>query len=176
MFILIEKGGIFMYPIVLCSIISLAVIIERFFSFRKKIISPDDQFLNIKNFLLNGKNDEARLTCNKKNIFSKLVTLIFEDKTKNRELIKSLIDENGKRDLERKSQALQFLSTIASIAPLFGLLGTVSGMIKVFSVLSMENTVNPENLALGISEALLTTVAGLIVAIPSFVFYKYFSG
>lgn len=174
MFVLIEKGGIFMYPIILCSIIALAVIFEKFFSFRKKFISPNDEFINIKKILISGKITDARQLCNNKNILSKLSSLIFDSKIKNRDLIKNLIDENGKRELERRSQPLQFLSTIASIAPLFGLLGTVSGMIKVFSVLSMENAVNPENLALGISEALLTTVAGLVVAIPSFVFFKYF--
>jgi len=173
MFDIINKSGIFMYPILACSVISLAVILERFITCRKSLIIPFNLYFNLKTLLQNNKIDEAKDMLNKnKSVFAKLTNLIFV--FKDRETTKNLIDENGKRELQKSSFSLQVLSTIASIAPLLGLLGTVTGMIKVFSVLSIEGATNPENLALGISEALFTTVGGLIVGIISFVFFKYF--
>jgi len=173
MFDIINKGGVFMYPIIVCSVISLAVILERFFNCRKNLIMPFDLYLNIKNLFINNEIEAAKnILNNNKTIFANLINFVFM--FKDRETTKNIIDENGKRQLQKSSFSLQVLSTIASIAPLLGLLGTVTGMIKVFSVLSIEGATNPENLALGISEALFTTVAGLIVAIISFVFYKYF--
>lgn len=169
----LQKGGIFMYPIIICSVISTAVIIERFFTCRKKLIMSADLFSILKKLIIEKNSDQALNLCKtNSSIFAKLSLFIF-NQTK-RETAKNIIDENGKRILEKITIPLQILSTISSIAPLLGLLGTVTGMIKVFSVLSFEGVANPESLALGISEALLTTVGGLIVAIFSFVFYKYF--
>lgn len=173
MFDIITKGGVFMYPILVCSVISLAVILERFFNCRKSLIVPFELYLNLKKHFLQNEIEAAKnILNNNKTIFANLINFVFM--FKDRETTKNLIDENGKRELQRASFSLQILSTIASIAPLLGLLGTVTGMIKVFSVLSIEGASNPENLALGISEALFTTVGGLIVAIISFVFFKYF--
>jgi biopolymer transport protein ExbB len=93
---------------------------------------------------------------------------------KGREEIREAIEDAGRHEVPHLERYLTWLSTIASVAPLLGLLGTVMGMIKVFNVISTQGPGNPNALAGGISEALLTTAAGLTVAIPSFVLYNYF--
>ena len=95
---------------------------------------------------------------------------------KKREEIKEIIEEVGKREAAYLDRHVESLSTIASVSTLLGLLGTISGMIKIFSVISTQGAVNPSVLAGGISEALYTTSAGLSVAIPTIIFYRYLSG
>ena len=94
---------------------------------------------------------------------------------KKREVIKERIEEVGRREASVLGKYLEALATIASISTLLGLLGTIAGMIKIFSVISLQRVVNPSTLAGGISEALYTTAAGLTVAIPTLVFYRYLS-
>ena len=94
---------------------------------------------------------------------------------KKREIIKERIEEAGRREASFLGKYLDALATIASISTLLGLLGTIAGMIKIFSVISLQRVVNPSVLAGGISEALYTTAAGLAVAIPTLVFYRYLS-
>ena len=94
---------------------------------------------------------------------------------KRREEIKEIIEEVGKREAAYLDKYVETLGTIASVATLLGLLGTISGMIKIFSVIAHYQVVNPSMLAGGISEALYTTAAGLSVAIPTIIFYRYIS-
>jgi biopolymer transport protein ExbB len=169
------KGGYFMWPIFLCSIISLAVIIERFMVLKRKKMLPKNFLININDLLKNKKfQDAIELTNTKNTITSRLIKEVINNKEKTHSEIKELITEAGKREFEITERPLYVLSTIASISPLLGLLGTVSGMIKVFSVISIEGVGDPGSLAAGISEALFTTVAGLVVAIPTFVAFKYY--
>jgi len=98
------------------------------------------------------------------------------NRNSSREITKESIEDTGRHVTQLLERNLNTLGTIAAISPLIGLLGTVIGMIKVFAVITLEGVGNPETLAGGISEALITTAAGLVVAIPSVIFYRYFRG
>ena len=170
------KGGIFMYPIILCSILSIAIFLEKMWSLRRKKNIPN-VFLEKVDHLLNKNNfsDALKLCENNHSSISRIFSIGIKNYGKNRELIKERIEEAGRREASILEKYLEALATIASISTLLGLLGTIAGMIKIFSVISLQRVVNPSTLAGGISEALYTTAAGLTVAIPTLVFYRYLS-
>ncbi len=167
----------FLYPLILCSVIALAIIIERFYSLRKSKIFPEDFIFNIEKSLKEGDIEKAKGMCIAAGTPMAKIYLAIIDNYKNSiETVKLEVEESGKRaylDLEKN---LEGLSAITTIAPLLGLLGTVVGMIKALSAVSYQNGItNPHLLALGISEALYSTAIGLIIAIISFLFLKYFA-
>jgi biopolymer transport protein ExbB len=171
------KGGFFMYPILLCSIVSVAIFLERLWVLRTRRVIPP-QFLTDIEHLLRAEKIEEALQLSKDN--SSPIARILQNGVKNfgkrREEIKEIVEEVGKREAAYLDRNVETLSTIASVSTLLGLLGTISGMIKIFGVISLHTVVNPAMLAGGISEALYTTSAGLSVAIPTIVFYRYVSG
>ncbi|MBI5681798.1 MAG: MotA/TolQ/ExbB proton channel family protein [Deltaproteobacteria bacterium] len=168
------KGGIFMYPIAVCSVISLAIFMERLWNIRRKKIIPDGLLDRIDNFLNDGKTGEAMGFCENQNSpLARIFHAGVKNRSKNRETLKAMMEETGRKETVRLFKNVEALSTIASISTLLGLLGTISGMIKIFSVISQQTVVNPTTLAGGISEALNTTAYGLTVAIPTIIFYKY---
>lgn len=167
----------FLYPLILCSIIALAIIIERFYSLRKSKIFPEEFLSNIEESLSKGDIEKAKGMCLAgKTPIAKIYLAIIENRKNPIGTMKLEVEESGKRaylDLEKN---LEGLSAITTIAPLLGLLGTVVGMIKALSAVSYQSGItNPHLLALGISEALYSTALGLIIAIISFLFYKYFA-
>jgi len=172
----IIKGGVFMYPIIVCSMLSLAIFLEKIWSLRRKKNIPPS-FLNEIEQLLNKKNvSEALELCDSnRSSISRIFSAGIKNYGKRREVIKERIEEVGRREASILERYLEALATIASISTLLGLLGTIAGMIKIFSVISSQSVVNPGTLAGGISEALYTTAAGLTVAIPTLVFYRYLS-
>ncbi|MFW0883645.1 MotA/TolQ/ExbB proton channel family protein [Candidatus Acidulodesulfobacterium sp. H_13] len=154
-----------------------AIVIERFYSLRKSKIFPEKFLLNIEKYLKDGDIDRAKDMCvMAKTPIAKIYLTIIDNYKNSIDTIKLEVQESGKRaylDLEKN---LEGLSAIATIAPLLGLLGTVVGMIKALSAVSYRNGIaNPHLLALGISEALYSTAIGLIIAIISFLFFKYFA-
>jgi biopolymer transport protein ExbB len=173
---LIMKSGVFIYPIIICSILSLAIFFEKIWSLRRKRIMPVD-FLNDIEKILKKKNiSEALRLCDvNRSSISSIFSAGIKNYGKRREVIKERIEEVGRREALNLERYVDALATIASISTLLGLLGTISGMIKIFSVISLQSVVNPSSLAGGISEALYTTAAGLTVAIPTLVFYRYLS-
>ena len=151
---LIQKGGIAMYPIILLSVISLAVFIERLISLRKERFVPKafkEQLIN----LLKKKNISEAVE-----VTDLPLSRLLE-----------VAEESGRIEAGKLDRYLPSLQTIVAIAPLLGLLGTVLGMIKIFDVIALQGTGNAEALSSGIAEALLTTAAGLVVAIPAQIFY-----
>jgi biopolymer transport protein ExbB len=173
---LFERGGIMMYPLILSSVIALAIIIERFFSLRKnKIIIPDiinvvEQFSSFQDIEL------ARNICAKYHgPLSNLIKIGLENAEMDRAEIKELIEDQGRQEVRHLEKGLAVLETISGIAPLMGLLGTVLGMIKVFSVIKEQGIGQAAALSGGISEALITTVAGLFIGIPVLIFYNFFT-
>jgi biopolymer transport protein ExbB len=169
---LIIKGGIVMYPIILCSIIALAIFIERLFILRKKAVIPADLIFYVEE-QLKKKNIPAALEVCEKNdsSISKIFLAGLKNSGKGMWLVKEAIEERGSRESVILEKNVGMLSTIANLSPLLGLLGTVSGMIKTFKVVS-QGSGNPALLAGGIAEALITTAAGLCVAIPVLVGYR----
>ena len=172
----IEKGGIFIYPIIVCSVLSLGIFLERVWSLRRNRNLPPAFLGEITRLLREHNVQKALALCNENSSsISRIFAVGLTNYGKKREMIKELIEEVGRREATLLSKYIESLSTIASVSTLLGLLGTIAGMIKIFSVISTESVVNPSALAGGISEALYTTAAGLTVAIPTIIFYRYAS-
>ncbi len=170
------KGGYVMYPIMFCSVIALAIVIERFWNLRETKVIPKDFFARIKGLLLEGHINEALSICSKSNKpIAKIIEAGIMKYYFGRDEIKEAIEDAGRHEIAFLEKYLNLLSMIASIEPLLGLLGTVTGMIKVFNVLSSGGIGKAEELAGGIGEALITTAAGLSIAIPLVVFHSVFS-
>jgi len=169
----IIKGGIVMYPIILCSIIALGIFIERLWILRKKAVIPADLVSFVEDRLKKRNIPAALDICEKSDSsIAKIFLAGLKNSSKGMWLVKEAIEERGSRESVILEKNVGMLSTIANLSPLLGLLGTVSGMIKTFKVVS-QGSGNPALLAGGIAEALITTAAGLCVAIPVLVAYRY---
>ncbi len=172
---LIGQGGILMLPILLCSVLALAITIERLINLSGSKVHPLELVSKLKKLIGEGKTTETLAICANSSIpMAKIVEAGILKRQRSREQVKEAIEHTGKQEASNLHKYLGVLATIASIAPLLGLLGTVTGMIKVFQVISQQGVGNPSALAGGISEALVTTAAGLVVAIPTLVAHNYF--
>ena len=177
MFELIRAGGFLMWPILACSVISLAIIAERFWSLRESKIVPVNLVANVWQWHKSDQLDAKRIQALRVNSpLGMILAAGLLNRKHSREIMKESIEEVGRLVAHSLERFLNTLGTISSITPLLGLLGTVIGMIKVFTVITSQGIGDPSVLSEGISEALLTTAAGLSVAIPSLMFYRYFRG
>lgn len=166
-----------MAPILACSVIALAIIVERFWSLRRNRVLPAQLVTELRYWAEGGKISEANLDdLVVSSPLGKIVAAGLRNRFREREIIKENIEDIGRHVVHQLERFLNTLGTIAAITPLLGLLGTVFGMIEIFSVISVQGTGDPETLAGGIGQALITTAAGLAVAIPSLLFYRYFRG
>ncbi len=172
---MIKSGGWLMLPIILCSIVAMAIIGERFLTLQRKKILPFELTTQVLKMIQEGSLTETILRRIK--LGSPLGAILASgliNRRHGREMMKESIEETGRQIIHELERYLNTLGTIASITPLLGLLGTVVGMIKVFSSIMLHGVGDPGVLAGGISEALITTAAGLTVAIPSLIFHRYF--
>jgi len=171
---LVIKGGPFMYPIVFCSVVALAIFMERLWVLRRKLIIPKDFIIKVEDLVQRNKIADAIFLC-KGNSSSIARTFLAGLKNTGRGmwLVKEAIEEKGRREGVILERNIGVLLTIANLSPLLGLLGTVSGMIKTFNAISVYGIGGPAPLAGGIAEALITTAAGLLVAIPTLVAYRF---
>ena len=177
MFELIVAGGWIMAPIILCSILAFTIIVERFWTLRERKISPENLVEQI--IKLHQKKritNEAIEKLYNNSPLGRILASGLRNMNSQREVMKESIEEEGRQVVQELERFLNTLGTIASITPLLGLLGTVIGMIKVFTVITSLGVGDPKILADGISEALITTAAGLSVAIPTVMFYRFFRG
>lgn len=175
MFELIKNGGLLMIPIILCSIGAMGIICERFWSLRRKKILPLHLVPQIwKEAQKNQINENTIRRLRNDSPLGVILATGLRNRHHGREVMKASIEERGRQVVHELERFLNSLGTIASITPLLGLLGTVLGMIKVFAAIVENGVGNPAILAGGISEALITTAAGLTVAIPSLIFHRYF--
>ena len=172
---ILEKGGVIMWLILALSLIAAVLIIERLFYFRKIRVDEEKMISRLKTTLKKGHFDEALSICeNNPSPITNLMKVGIEHRGYSPETIKNSIMDAANLEIPRMEKHLPALGTITHIAPLLGLLGTVTGNISAFGVLGKFGAVgDPGILAKGISEALLTTAAGLIVAIPAIIFYNY---
>ena len=175
MFLIIQKGGPIMVPIILGSVLAFAIVIERLFHLHRAQIDTDKFMMGIKNILKKGNIVEAISICDATpGPIARILKEGIAKYDKAKEEIKEAIQEAGLVEVPRLERNLSVLITIAHIEPLLGLLGTVTGMIKCFMQIEhLHGIVNPSDLAGGIWEALITTAAGLVVAIPVYVAYNY---
>ena len=174
MYELFLKGGILMYPIALCSIIAVGIFLERLWVLRRGRVLPRDFLVEVEDLVMRRKRPEAISLCKRNNSsIAHVIRVGIENYGKKRDVIKEKIEEVGRREAASLERYINVIGTIAGVTPLLGLLGTVSGMIKSFNIISIQGVADPASLAGGISEALITTAAGLVVAIPTFVIYRY---
>ena len=171
------SGGWVMVPILLCSIIATAIIAERFWTLRPKRVAPENLVVQVWNLARAGQLGEDRVRALRKSSpLGRILAAGLVNMGRGREAMKESIEDVGRHVVHELDRYLNTLGTIAAISPLLGLLGTVLGMIKVFTVITTQGVGNPGMLAGGIAEALITTAAGLMVAIPSLLFYRFLRG
>ncbi len=173
---MILKGGIVMIPLFLTSIIGLAVVIERaLFLRRRRILRPD--VLDLIERIESPEDADKAIygLGQKEGPFSNVVKVSLENRNRPRVEMKEAIVDQGRHEARTLERGLLVLETVAGISPLLGLLGTVLGMVKVFRVISEQGLGQTQSLSGGISQALITTVVGLTIAIPALVAYNYFN-
>lgn len=172
------RGGFLMWPILLCSIIGLAVVIDRYFVLRKAKINAPVFLMKIRTMLKKKDIDGAITVCmEEKTPASNIIRKGLRKYRLGHERVKEAIENAGKQEIAKLEKGLSVLATISGIAPMLGFLGTVTGMISAFMrIEDLRGSANPSDLAGGIWEALLTTAFGLGVGILALLFYNYFLG
>jgi len=172
---ILMKGGVILWVIILLSFIGAAIIIERLLYFKKTRVDEEKLFYRIKATVEKKHFDEALNICDSTvSPFTSLMKTGIEHRNYPKHIQKEVLQEAANQEIPQLERYLSFLGTIAHISPLLGLLGTVTGNIKAFGVLGSFGAVSdPSILAKGISEALITTAAGIIVSIPAVIFYNY---
>ena len=164
-----------MLPILICSVVAMAIVLERFWSLQRRRITPDNLVAQVWQWSKSGVLDDRRIeTLRDGSPLGKVLAAGLVNRTYAREVMKESIEEVGRHVVYDLARYLNTLGTIAAVSPLLGLLGTVIGMIKVFAAITTQGVGDASILAGGISEALITTAAGLSVAIPSLMLYRYF--
>lgn len=177
MFELIKAGGWVMLPIILCSTLALAIVLERFWALRRQRICPGNLVSQIWHWANRDELNAAHIAeLRASSPLGRVLAAGLVNLHQDRQIMKESIEDTGRHVVVELERYLNTLGTIAAISPLLGLLGTVLGMIKIFTAINVAGLGNQAVLAGGIAEALITTVAGLSVAIPSIMFYRYFRG
>lgn len=172
---IIVAGGWLMWPIILCSIAVVAISVERFWTLNANKIAPKNQLAQVWSWVQNNQIDAARLReLRKSSELGKILAAGLSNAQAGREVMKDSIQEAASQVIHVMERYVGALGTIAAVSPLLGLLGTVLGMIKVFVSIELQGTGNAGALAGGISEALITTAAGLSVAIPAMIMHRFF--
>jgi biopolymer transport protein ExbB len=170
------KGGIFMYPILFCSLLAVVIVVERLMVLRKSATDAGQFMLKLRSVLQRGNIMEGINFCSRSE--APLAHILKKGLTKfpeGHDRVREAIENAGKEETFKLEHRLGILASVAGIAPLLGFLGTVTGMIEAFRVIEqLSGAVNPSDLAGGIWEALITTAFGLIVGIFAYAFYNYF--
>lgn len=174
---LVVAGGWVMLPILLCSALALAIGIERLWALRSAVVIPPTLVAQVPELARAGELQSAQLQALRDNSsLGRVLAAALANRREEWAATREHIEEAGRHVVHELERYLNTLGTIAAITPLLGLLGTVIGMIQVFSAITAGGVGNPQALAGGISQALLTTAAGLLVAIPALILYRYLSG
>jgi len=171
-----HKGGPLMYPILFCSVLALGIFFERLWLFFRVRRGTLVLLRDVEGLVHKQHIDEAVLVCQRSGTpLARIFVAALRSCGRPREQIKTIVEEVGGREMAPLERYLGLLGTIATIAPLLGLLGTVLGMIQAFNVIASQGVGTPATLGGGISQALITTAAGLSVAIPVILLHKYLS-
>jgi len=177
MLLFFQKGGVLMYPILVCSVLALGIFLERWWTYVRLKSGVYALVLDVESLVQKNRIDEAVVVCQRNNSpLARIFLAALRAAGRSRSHIKTVVEEAGGREMAPLERYLGLLGTIATISPLLGLLGTVMGMIRAFNVIAIQGVGTPATLGGGISEALITTAAGLSVAIPTILLHKYLSG
>jgi len=171
----IQQGGMVMYILLAASVLALTIIFERAWSLRRSVVIPLKDVKAIEAAVRDNDVEAAMQVCRDKNTsMSRILWIALANRGVRRSIMKEILEETGRQEVAHLDRFIGVLGVIAAIAPLLGLLGTVIGMIEVFQQISLVGVGKADVLAGGISKALNTTAAGLTVAIPALVAYRYF--
>jgi biopolymer transport protein ExbB len=174
---IVKSGGWLMLPIIICSVVSVAIILERLWTLQAGRVLPKNLTRQVWNWVSkNELNPEHIKSLQDGSPLGEILAAGLTNRNSEREIMKESIEDAGRQVVHDLERYLNALGTIAAVSPLLGLLGTVIGMVKVFAAITAHGVGDPAVLAGGISEALITTAAGLSVAIPSLIGYRYLHG
>jgi len=177
MFEIVKAGGIVMVPIILCSILAVAIILERLWTLREPRVVPSELTDKVWQWIENrALTDKQIMALEQHSPLGRILAAGITNRHRDRAVMISAIEDAGRHVTHELERYLNTLGTIAAISPLLGLLGTVVGMIRTFRAITTAGIGNPTAMASGIAEALLTTAAGLMVAIPALFVYRYLRG
>lgn len=177
MFEIIKTGGWVMWPIILSSIAAMAIIGERLWSLQRKYVTPPSLMPQVQQWLSSDELDGARIELLRNSSpLGKILAAGLINRNHSREIVKEAVEDAGRHVVPDLERFLNALGTVAAITPFLGLFGTVIGMIDMFAGISTQGIGDPAVVAGGIAQALVTTAAGIGVAIPSVMFYRYFRG
>jgi biopolymer transport protein ExbB len=173
---IIEAGGWVMLPIIACSVVATAIVLERSWTLRRRRIMPDNLVSSIWHFYRSGQLTEPRIQeIRDASPLGRMLAAGIVNRFHSREVMKEAIGDVGRQVVAGLERYLNTLGTIASVSPLLGLLGTVLGMMDIFAVINDAGVGHAGLLAGGIAKALITTAAGLMVAIPALMFHRFFN-
>jgi biopolymer transport protein ExbB len=171
---IVQAGGWLMVPIIACSVIAVAIVLERLWTLQEKRVLPTDITTQVWEWVRRNQLDAKHIQIvHQSSPLGQVLAAALAYRHAPRDELKEAIEDNGRHVVHELERYLNPLGTIAAITPLLGLLGTVSGMIRAFTAITAQGVGNPTVLAGGIAEALITTAAGLTVAIPSLIAYRY---
>ena len=173
---IVKAGGWLMVPIILCAIIAMGIMLERFWTLQQKRVIPEDLTSKVWGWVKKDQLDQGQIqTLHQGSALGQILAAGLINRDYERAVMKDSIEETGRHVVHELQRYLDILGTVAAISPLLGLLGTVIGMVKVFAAITTHGVGNPTVLAGGIAEALITTAAGLTVAIPALIGYRFYS-
>lgn len=170
----LRQGGWIMFPLLICSLVGLTIVIERILALRRRNVIDPDVIELVEKFGRGTKAEDAILVCRRgKGPFAKLIGEILKARHLDHTQVVETMHATGRTQVGTLERGLTVLEIVAAISPLLGLLGTVLGMVTVFNAITVRGLGNPQVLADGISKALVTTVAGLCIAIPALAFHSW---
>jgi biopolymer transport protein ExbB len=174
---IVKAGGPFMVPIILCSIIAAGILLERLWTLQRKRVLPQELIKRVTELADRNQVTPKVIDALEKNSpLGRVLAAALANRDRGRDIMMERVEDTGRHVIFELERFLNSLGTIASISPLLGLLGTVTGIIRAFNAVMLGGMGDPRMLAGGISEALITTAGGLAVAIPSFIAYRYLRG
>lgn len=173
---IIKAAGWPIYPLILASIVTLAIIVERLWVLRSNVIAPPELLPEVQRWLgQGGVNKEALSKLQQHSLLGEIFASALNNASSSREVVKESIEETGRAVAHKLEKNLTTLGTIATVSPLLGLLGTVIGMVELFGAFTTTGH-DVAQFARGISVALYNTAGGIVVAVPAMIFYRYFRG
>ncbi len=173
----VRAGGPVMWPIILCSIVAAAIVLERLWTLQDKRVLPRELTSKVWHLIENNQvNDKVITALEQNSPLGRVLAAGLANRHRPHDVIMERLEDTGRHVIHELERFLNTLGTIAGIAPLLGLLGTVTGIIKAFNAIQEGGVGDPRALSGGIAEALITTAAGLIVAIPALFAYRYLRG
>lgn len=172
-----DAGGIMIIPLLLSSIVAVVVILNLFLTLRREKVLPSGLAKTALDVAKKGDVTKDQIEgIRESSLLGQVLATGLENLGQPRHVMKEMIEESGRHVIHSMDKYMTTLGTVAAIAPLLGLLGTVVGMITVFSVITAQGVGSPTELAGGISQALVTTAFGISIAVPSLIFHRYFRG